>query len=46
MREVAQLLNAMRDAGSVARDEIARLAARHGLSDAWQRFEARFPNEF
>ncbi len=30
---------------SVGRDEIARLAARHGLSDAWQRFEARFLNE-
>jgi hypothetical protein len=37
---------ALLESGSVSRDEIARLAARHGLSDAWQRFETRFPNEF
>ena len=27
---------------SVTREEIARLAARHGLTEAWSRFEARF----
>lgn len=36
---------ALLESGSVSREEIARLAARHGLADAWQRFEARFPNE-
>ena len=36
---------ALLESGSVSRDEIATLAKRHGLSDAWQRFEARFPNE-
>jgi hypothetical protein len=36
---------ALLESGSVSRDEVARLAARHGLSDAWQRFEARFLNE-
>jgi hypothetical protein len=30
------------DAGSVARQEVARLADRHGLTERWQRFEARF----
>ena len=34
------------EAGSVSREEVARLAKRHGLADAWQRFEARFLNEF
>lgn len=37
---------ALLESGSISRDEVARLAARHGLSEAWQRFEARFPNEF
>jgi hypothetical protein len=37
---------ALLESGSVSRDEIASLAARHGLADAWRRFEARFPNEF
>lgn len=37
---------ALLESGSVSRDEIACQAKRHGLSDAWQRFEARFPNEF
>lgn len=31
--------------GSVTRDQIAQLAARHGLGDAWSRFEARFLSE-
>lgn len=36
---------ALLESGSVGRDEMARLSNRHGLSDAWQRFEARFLNE-
>ena len=35
---------ALLESDSVTRDEVARLAARHGLSDAWQRFEMRFLN--
>jgi len=58
MKEVAELLNAMRAAGvisdyalfglesaSVSRGQVARLAARHGLTEAWRRFEARFLDE-
>ncbi len=30
---------------SVTREEIARLAARHGLTEAWSRFEARFAHD-
>jgi hypothetical protein len=33
------------ESGSVSREQIARLAARHGLADAWTRFQARFLNE-
>jgi hypothetical protein len=33
------------ESGSVTRQEIGLLAARHGLSVAWRQFEARFPNE-
>jgi hypothetical protein len=33
---------ALLESGSVSREEIARLAARHGHTEAWQRFEARF----
>ena len=36
---------ALLESGSVSRDEIARLAARHGLTDAWRRFETRFLDE-
>jgi hypothetical protein len=36
---------ALLQSGSVSRDEVARLAARHGLTDAWQRFEKRFLND-
>lgn len=36
---------ALLESGSVGRDEIARLSARHGLSDAWRRFQARFLDE-
>lgn len=33
------------DSGSVRRKQLADLAAQHGLTDAWRRFEARFLNE-
>jgi hypothetical protein len=31
--------------GNVSREQVARLADRHGLADAWGRFEARFLND-
>ena len=33
------------ESGSVTRQEIGLLAARHGLSAAWRQFETRFPHE-
>jgi hypothetical protein len=33
------------ESGSVGREEIAALAQRHGLADAWRRFAARFLDE-
>jgi hypothetical protein len=33
------------ESGSVGREQVARVAARHGLVDAWKQFEARFFNE-
>lgn len=36
---------ALLESGSVSRDEIARLAARHDLSGEWKRFEKRFLDE-
>jgi hypothetical protein len=33
------------ESGSVTRPEIGQLAARHGLSGAWQKFEAKFSDE-
>jgi hypothetical protein len=36
---------ALLESGSVSREAINRLAGRHGLAEAWQRFEARFLNE-
>ena len=36
---------ALLESGSVSREEIAHLAERYELSDAWKRFEARFLNE-
>ncbi len=33
---------ALLESGSVSREEIAALAQRHGLADAWKRFETRF----
>ena len=36
---------ALLESGSASRKSIASLAARHGLADAWHRFEDRFLNE-
>jgi hypothetical protein len=36
---------ALLESGSASRESIGRLAARHGLADAWSRFESRFLNE-
>lgn len=36
---------ALLESGSVSHEEIARLAERHSLSEAWKRFKARFLNE-
>lgn len=33
---------ALLESGSVDREQVAALAERHGLRDAWRRFEARF----
>jgi hypothetical protein len=33
---------ALLESGSVTRQELAGLAARHGLADAWKHFESRF----
>ena len=33
------------DSGSVSREQVARLAARHRLAEAWARFEVRFLND-
>jgi hypothetical protein len=40
-KDYARIL-ALLESGSVSRDEIEGLADRHGLREAWQRFEARF----
>jgi hypothetical protein len=40
-KDYARIL-ALLESLSVTREQIARLAAKHGLSEAWQRFEARF----
>lgn len=36
---------ALLESGNVSREQVARLAARHGLANAWTRFEARFLND-
>ena len=43
-KDLARIL-ALLESGSVSREEIAQLAARHGLAEAWRRFERRFLNE-
>lgn len=36
---------ALLESGATTRESISILASRHGLADAWQRFEKRFLNE-
>jgi hypothetical protein len=43
-KDYARILGLL-ESGSVGRDQVARPAARHGLEDAWRRFEARFLND-
>src|SRR5512137_1641701 len=43
-KDFARIL-ALLESGSASRESIGCLAARHGLADAWQRFESRFLNE-
>lgn len=43
-KDFARIL-ALLESGSVSREGIAALAARHGLTDVWRRFESRFLNE-
>ena len=43
-KDFARIL-ALLESGSASRESIKTLAARHGLADAWQRFEIRFLNE-
>jgi len=43
-KDYARILGLL-ESGSVSRDQVAQLAARHGLADAWKRFEARVLNE-
>ena len=43
-KDYARIL-ALLESSASTRDEIGRLAARHGLSEAWRRFEARFVDE-
>jgi hypothetical protein len=42
--DFARLLGLL-ESSSVSREQVARLAAGHGLTDAWTRFEARFLND-
>ncbi|MGO9271863.1 MAG: hypothetical protein ACLQOO_16630 [Terriglobia bacterium] len=42
-KDQARILGLL-ESGSVGRDQVARLAARHGLAEEWRRFEARFLN--
>jgi len=43
-KDYARILGLL-ESGSATADGIGALAARHGLSDAWQRFRVRFLNE-
>lgn len=42
-KDFARIL-ALLESGSVTRAEVASVAQRHGLADAWKRFDARFPD--
>jgi hypothetical protein len=41
-KDFARVLSLL-ESGSVSREEVSRLAARHGLAEGWRRFESRFP---
>jgi hypothetical protein len=43
-KDFARIL-ALLESGSASRESIGRLAARHGLADAWSRFQNRFLND-
>ncbi len=43
-KDYARILGLL-ESGSVSREQVARLATRHGLADGWTRFEARFLND-
>jgi hypothetical protein len=43
-KDFARIISLL-ESGAVSRQQVARLAAGHGLSDAWTRFEARFLND-
>jgi hypothetical protein len=43
-KDYARILGLL-ESGSVSREPVARLAARHGLADVWTRFEVRFLND-
>ena len=43
-KDYARIL-ALIESGSVGREAIQRLATRHGLAEAWERFEKRFFDE-
>lgn len=43
-KDYARILGLL-ESGSVNREQLGRLAARHGLADAWTRFDTRFLNE-
>lgn len=43
-KDFARILELL-ESGSASREEITQLAERHGLTDAWKWFEARFLNE-
>ena len=43
-KDFARILGLL-ESGAVSRERIGSLAARHGLSEEWRRFEGRFLNE-
>ena len=43
-KDFARILGLL-ESGSVSRERLARLAGRHGLTNSWARFEARFLND-
>jgi hypothetical protein len=43
-KDLTRILSLL-ESGAVTRGDIGRLAARHGMSEAWERFEVRFPGE-